>query len=166
MDKHEDYCAGHLIEAAIAYYKTTGEDKLLKTAIRFANHIDSTFRLQNRHWVSGHQEIELALMKLYHLTGNDRYLKLSSWYLEQRGKGYGKGAKPDSWKNPAYCQDAVPVKDQRKITGHAVRAMYLYTGAADVAAVTGDAAYMTAMDSVCIASPHVYYRRYWCTGKQ
>lgn len=148
MNKHEDYCAGHLIEAAIAYYKTTGEDKLLNTAIRFANHIDSTFRLQNRHWVSGHQEIELALMKLYHLTGKDRYLKLSNWYLEQRGKGYGKGLIWDSWKDPAYCQDATPVKDQRKITGHAVRAMYLYTGAADVAAVTGDAAYMTAMDSV------------------
>lgn len=158
MEKHEDYCAGHLIEAAIAYYNTTKKDKLLKTAIRLANHIDSTFRLQNRPWVSGHEEIELALMKLYHHTKNDRYLKLSNWFLEQRGKGNGKGVIWDEWKDPDYCQDGIPVKDQRKITGHAVRAMYLYTGAADVAAVTNDAGYITAMDSVWndVISHHMY----------
>ena len=158
MEKHEDYCAGHLIEAAIAYYNTTGKDKLLKTAIRFANHIDSNFRLQNKPWVSGHQEIELALMKLYHHTNNKRYLALSDWFLEQRGKGYGKGVIWDQWKDPNYCQDSLPVKDQRKITGHAVRAMYLYTGAADVAAVTNDAGYITAMDSVWndVISHHMY----------
>jgi DUF1680 family protein len=158
MEKHEDYCAGHLIEAAIAYYNTTGKDKLLQTAIRLANHIDSTFRLQNRPWVSGHQEIELALMKLYHHTGNKRYMQLADWFLEQRGKGNGKGVIWDQWKDPAYCQDAIPVRDQRKITGHAVRAMYLYTGAADVAAVSGDAGYMTAMDSVWhdVVNHHMY----------
>ena len=158
MEKHEDYCAGHLIEAAIAYYNTTKKDKLLQTAIRFANHIDSTFRLQNRPWVSGHQEIELALMKLYHHTNDKRYLELSNWFLEQRGKGYGKGKIWDDWKDPDYCQDGVPVKDQRKITGHAVRAMYLYTGAADVAAVTNDAGYIQAMDSVWadVINHHMY----------
>ncbi len=158
MEKHEDYCAGHLIEAAIAYYNTTKKDKLLKTAIRLANHIDSTFRLQNRPWVSGHEEIELALMRLYHHTKNDRYLKLSNWFLEQRGKGNGKGVIWDEWKDPDYCQDRLPVKDQRKITGHAVRAMYLYTGAADVAAVTNDAGYITAMDSLWqdVISHHMY----------
>lgn len=148
MEKHEDYCAGHLIEAAIAYYNTTGKRKLLDAAIRFADHIDSTFRLRDRHWVSGHQEIELALMKLYHLTKNDRYLQLSDWFLDQRGRGYGKGVIWDQWKDPAYCQDAVPVKQQKEITGHAVRAMYMYTGAADVAAVTGDSAYVKAMKTV------------------
>lgn len=158
MEKHEDYCAGHLIEAAIAYYNTTKKDKLLKTAIRFANHIDSTFRLQNRHWVSGHQEIELALMKLYHHTKNKQYLELSNWFLDQRGKGRGKGVIWDQWKDPDYCQDKIPVKDQRKITGHAVRAMYLYTGAADVAAVTNDAGYITAMDSLWqdVVGHHMY----------
>lgn len=158
MEKHEDYCAGHLIEAAIAYFNTTGEDKLLRTAIRLADHIDSTFRLQNRAWVSGHQEIELALMKLYHHTGNKRYLQLAEWFLDQRGKGNGKGVIWDQWKDPAYCQDAIPVRDQRKITGHAVRAMYLYTGAADVAAVNGDAGYVTAMDSVWhdVIDHHMY----------
>lgn len=148
MEKHEDYCAGHLIEAAIAYYNTTGKRKLLDAAIRFADHIDSTFRLQNRHWVSGHQEIELALMKLYHITKNNRYLQLADWFLDQRGRGYGKGVIWDQWKDPAYCQDAVPVKQQKEITGHAVRAMYMYTGAADVAAVTGDADYVNAMKTV------------------
>lgn len=161
MEKHEDYNAGHLIEAAIAYYNTTGKRKLLDAAIRFANHIDSTFRLQNRHWVSGHQEIELALMKLYHLTKNDRYLKLADWFLDQRGRGYGKGMIWDQWKAPQYCQDDVPVKSQKEITGHAVRAMYMYTGAADVAAVTGDEAYMNAMRTVW---EDVVHRNMYITG--
>jgi len=161
MEKHEDYCAGHLIEAGIAYFQTTGKRKLLDVAIRFANHIDSTFRLQNRHWVSGHQEIELALVKLYHLTANDRYLKLAQWYLEQRGHGYGRGVIWDQWKDPAYCQDDKPVKDQRQIEGHAVRAMYLYTGTADVAAATQDTGYTTAMKTIW---EDVGYRNMYLTG--
>ncbi|MFT3748565.1 MAG: glycoside hydrolase family 127 protein [Agriterribacter sp.] len=161
MEKHEDYCAGHLIEAGIAYYNTTGKDKLLNTAIRFADHIDSVFRKQNRSWVSGHQEIELALMKLYHHTQNKKYLELSDWFLQQRGHGNGKGVIWDQWKDPDYCQDGIPVKDQRKITGHAVRAMYLYTGAADVAAVSNDAGYITAMDSIW---QDVVFRHMYITG--
>jgi uncharacterized protein len=161
MEKHEDYCAGHLIEAAVAYYRTTGKRKLLDVAIRLADHIDNTFRVPNRHWVSGHEEIELALMKLYHLTGNERYLKLAGWYLEQRGRGYGKGALWEPGKNLGYCQDQLPVKEQRQITGHAVRAMYLYSGAADVAAATGDSGYMTAMKAVW---EDVVYRNMYLTG--
>jgi DUF1680 family protein len=161
MEKHEDYCAGHLIEAAVAYYRTTKKRKVLDVAIRLADHIDATFRQQNRHWVSGHEEIELALMKLYHLTDNDRYLKLADWYLDQRGHGYGKGGLWGEGKNPDYCQDTLPVRDQREIVGHAVRAMYLYTGAADVAAVTGDAGYMQAMKSVW---EDVVYRNMYVTG--
>ena len=161
MEKHEDYCAGHLIEAAVAYYNTTGKRKLLDVAIRFANHIDSTFRIPNRHWVSGHQEIELALMRLYHLTNQERYVKLADWFLAQRGHGYGKGKIWDDWKNPKYCQDDVPVKDQKEITGHAVRAMYLYTGAADVAAATNDPGYLTAMTTVW---NDVVWRNMYLTG--
>jgi DUF1680 family protein len=157
MDYHEDYCAGHLMEAAVAYYNTTGKRKLLDVAIRLANHIDSTFRLQNRHWVSGHQEIELALVKLYKTTGNKRYLDLSDWYLEQRGHGYFQ-IRPGS---QDYCQDKLPVKEQTKITGHAVRAMYLYTGAADVAAAKNDAGYMNAMQNVW---EDVVYRNMYITG--
>ncbi len=148
MEKHEDYCAGHLIEAGIAYHSTTGKRKLLDVAIRFANYIDSTFRLADRHWVSGHQEIELALMRLYHYTNEKRYLQLAKWFLDQRGHGYGKGVIWDEWKDPAYCQDEFPVKDQKEITGHAVRAMYMYTGAADVAAVTNDSGYVRAMKTI------------------
>ncbi|HEY0678411.1 MAG TPA: beta-L-arabinofuranosidase domain-containing protein [Chitinophagaceae bacterium] len=161
MEKHEDYNAGHLIEAAVAYYNTTGKKKLLDVAIRFADHIDSTFRLNNRNWVSGHQEIELALMKLYHLTSKERYLLLADWFLDQRGRGYGKGVIWDMWKDPKYCQDSVPVKSQREITGHAVRAMYMYTGAADVAAVTSDLDYMKAMKAVW---EDVVYRNMYITG--
>lgn len=161
MEKHEDYCAGHLMEAAVAYYNTTGKRKLLDVAIRFADHIDSTFRVANRPWVSGHQEIELALMKLYHLTKEDRYLKLADWFLEQRGHGHGKGKIWDEWKDPKYCQDDVPVKQQKEITGHAVRAMYQYTGAADVASVTQDPGYMNAMTAVW---EDVVYRNMYLTG--
>jgi DUF1680 family protein len=143
IPNHEDYNAGHLIEAAVAYYNATGKRKLLEVAERYANHIDSTFRLQNRHWISGHEEIELALVKLYHTTKNDRYLKLADWYLQQRGQQTAMG-----WFTPAYWQDIKPVKEQTKITGHAVRAMYLYTGAADVAAATGDTGYLKAMKAV------------------
>lgn len=161
MEKHEDYCAGHLIEAAIAWYNTTGKRTLLDVAIRFADHIDATFRLKNRPWVSGHQEIELALMKLYHLTQNRNYLDLAKWFLDQRGHGHGKGKIWDEWKDPEYCQDLVPVKDQRNITGHAVRAMYMYTGAADVAAVTNDAGYSAAMNAIW---EDVVHRNMYITG--
>lgn len=161
MEKHEDYCAGHLIEAAIAYHNTTGKGKLLEVATRFADHIDSAFRRQNRPWVSGHQEIELALMKLYHHTGREQYLELARWFLEQRGRGHGRGVIWDQWKDPKYCQDNVPVKEQKEITGHAVRAMYLYTGAADVAAVSGDAGYVKAMNAVW---EDVVYRNLYLTG--
>ena len=161
MEKHEDYCAGHLIEAAIAWYNTTGKRSLLDVAIRFADHIDATFRLKNRPWVSGHQEIELALMKLYHLTQNRNYLELAKWFLDQRGHGHGKGKIWDEWKDPEYCQDLVPVKDQRNITGHAVRAMYMYTGAADVAAVTNDAGYSAAMNAIW---EDVVHRNMYITG--
>lgn len=161
MERHEDYCAGHLIEAAVAYYNTTGKRKLLDVAIRFADHIDNTFRVKNRPWVSGHQEIELALMRLYHLTKEERYLKLADWFLDQRGRGYGKGKIWDEWKNPKYCQDDVPVKQQKEITGHAVRAMYQYTGAADVASVTNDPGYMNAMTTVW---EDVVHRNMYLTG--
>lgn len=157
MDYHEDYCAGHLIEAAVAYFNTTGKRKLLDVAIRFANHIDSTFRLTNRHWVSGHQEIELALVKLYKTTGAKRYLDLSEWYLEQRGHSYFE-RRPGS---QDYCQDKLPVKEQVQISGHAVRAMYLYTGAADVAATKSDQGYLNAMKQVW---EDVVYRNMYLTG--
>lgn len=162
MEKHEDYCAGHLIEAGVAYYKTTGKRKLLEVAIKMADHIDETFRKPNRPWVAGHQEIELALVKLYKVTEDKKYLELSDWFLDQRGHGHGIGG---IWENPhwgpKYAQDDVPVKEQKEITGHAVRAMYLYAGAADVAAAKNDAGYMNAMKTVW---EDVVYRNMYVTG--
>lgn len=148
MEKHEAYCAGHLMEAAVAYYQATGKRKLLDVAIRLADHIDRTFRQAQRPWVTGHEEIELALVKLAKTTGEQRYIQLAQYFLDQRGHGNGKGKIWDQWNDPAYAQDAVPVKDQKEITGHAVRAMYLYTGAADVGAMTGDTGYQKAMNLV------------------
>ena len=148
MEKHEAYCAGHLMEAAVAYYQATGKRKLLDVAIRLADHIDRTFRQAQRPWVTGHEEIELALVKLAKTTGEQRYIQLAQYFLDQRGHGNGKGKIWDQWNDPAYAQDAIPVKDQKEITGHAVRAMYLYTGAADVGAMTGDTGYQKAMNLV------------------
>lgn len=162
MEKHEDYCAGHLIEAGVAYYQATGKRQLLDVAIRMADHIDTQFRQANKPWVSGHEEIELALVKLFKATGEDRYLQLADWFLDQRGRGYGIGGIWDNpeW-GPKYAQDEVPVKDQKEITGHAVRAMYLYTGAADVAAAKNDPGYMKAMKTVW---EDVVYRNMYVTG--
>ena len=135
MTKHKMYCGGHMIEAAIAYYNATGKRKFLDVAINFANHIDSIFGPEKKHWVPGHQEIELALVKLFHITGEKRYLNCSHWFLEERGHNNGVGwiwQKPE-W-GPLYCQDDVPVSRINSISGHAVRAMYMFTGMADVAA--------------------------------
>jgi DUF1680 family protein len=148
MSMHEDYNGGHLIEAAVAYYDATGKRKLLDVAIRWADHFDSLFGPGKRDWVTGHQELELALVKLYRTTHQEKYLKLAHWLLDERGHRLAKGYTWTEWKDTAYAQDLVPVKDQKKITGHAVRAMYMYTGAADVARLTGDAGYLDAMKTV------------------
>jgi uncharacterized protein len=161
IEKHEDYNAGHLIEAGVAYFEATGKRKLLDVSIRFANHIDSTFRLANRTWFSGHQEIELALVKLYKTTKDKRYLDLADWYLQQRGISNNAYDYKSSWITPDYWQSGTPVKNQKEITGHAVRAMYLYTGAADVAIQTGDNGYMNAMQNVW---EDVVHRNMYITG--
>ena len=142
MDKHEMYCCGHLIEAAIAYEAATGKRTLLDVAVRFADHLTATFGEGLRDWVPGHPEIELALIKLYRHTGNLAYLELSRFLLEERGKGKG------DWKAKDYYIDYAPVRELRKIQGHAVRAMYLFTGMADYSAVSLDKEYLPALDSL------------------
>lgn len=148
MSMHEDYNAGHMIEAAVAYYNATGKRKFLDVCIKWADYFDSVFGPGKKHWVTGHEELELALVKLYHATDNKKYLDLSHWLLEERGHGYAHGYTWTDWKDTAYAQDVLPVNQQSEITGHAVRAMYLYTGAADVAAQTGDTSYVKAMKNV------------------
>lgn len=143
MDKHEMYCAGHLLEAAIAYYDVTGKSKLLDVAKGMVAHIMDTFGPGKKDWVPGHEEIELALVKLYGLTGEKKYLDFAQWLVDERGHGFG--VYGNGW-NPIHYQDVVPVRDLTEIQGHAVRAMYLFCGMADIAAYTGDEGYMAALD--------------------
>ena len=145
MDKHEMYCAGHMTEAAVAYYQATGKRKLLDVAIRMADHMMSVFGPGKRHWVPGHEEIELALVKLYQVTGETKYLDFANWLLEERGHGYGSMGDEGTW-NPMYYQDEMPVREMSSIAGHAVRCMYLYCGMADVAALKQDSGYIAAMN--------------------
>jgi DUF1680 family protein len=161
MSMHEDYCGGHMIEAAVAYFDATGKRKFLDVAIRWANHFNDVFGPGKRDWVTGHQELELAMVKLYKSTNNKSYLNAADWLLSERGKGLGKGYTWSDWKDTGYVQDLVPVKEQKEITGHAVRAMYLYTGAADVATYTGDQDYMKAMRRVW---EDVVFRNMYITG--
>jgi DUF1680 family protein len=140
--KHELYCAGHFFEAAVAYYQATGKRKVLDVAVRLADYIDSVFGPGKKHDVPGHEEIEIGLVKLYGITGEKRYLALSKFFLDQRGRAdrrkiYGE-----------YCQDHKPVVEQDAAVGHAVRAAYLYSGMADVAALTGDADYIEALGRI------------------
>ena len=145
MDKHEMYCAGHMIEAAVAYYKATGKRELLDVSTRMADHMMEQFGPGKRAWVPGHEEIELALVKLSDVTGNSDYLDFAYWLLEQRGQGHGSKGGEGEW-NPLYYQDQIPVRGLSSITGHAVRAMYLFCGMADVEALKTDAGYMEALD--------------------
>ena len=110
-----------------------------------ADHMISLFGPDKRHWVPGHEEIELALVKLYRITKEQKYLDFAYWLLEERGHGYGSKGNEGEW-DPFYYQDTVPVRDLESISGHAVRCMYLYCGMADVAALKHDTAYIAAMD--------------------
>jgi DUF1680 family protein len=133
-----------MIEAAVAYYQATGKRNLLDIAIKFADCIDANFGPEDgkRKDVPGHEEIELALVKLNRVTGNAKYLKLAEWFISQRGHTEGRATNRD------YDQDQAPVKEQREIVGHAVRAMYLYCGVADIARITDDKDYFATMDAI------------------
>ncbi|WP_414702893.1 MULTISPECIES: glycoside hydrolase family 127 protein [unclassified Proteiniphilum] len=160
MDKHEMYCAGHMIEAAVAYYKATGKRKLLDVSVRMTEHMMSLFGPGKRHWVPGHEEIELALVKLYEVTKEKKYLDFAYWLLEERGHGYGSKGTEGEW-NKLYYQDSVPVRELEEITGHAVRAMYLFCGMADVAALKGDKGYIHALNRLW---DDVVLRKMYVTG--
>ncbi|WP_438350084.1 glycoside hydrolase family 127 protein [Paenibacillus sp. FA6] len=156
-DCHELYVAGHMIEAAVAYYEATGKRKFLDVVSCFADYIDTVFGIEDGKikGYDGHQEIELALVKLYKVTGQEKYLRLSQYFLDQRGqepnffveeweaRGQipfwpGQSVGPASRPNLKYNQSYTPVREQKEAHGHAVRAVYMYTAMADVAAQTGD----------------------------
>ena len=150
MDKHELYCLGHMTEAAIAYYKATGKRSLLDVAIRMVEHAMTVIGPGKKDWVPGHEEIELALVKLYQVTGKKKYLDFADWLLSERGKGVGVYGNPLDYMPDStvlsYYQDVVPVRELSDIGGHAVRAMYLYCGMADVATYTHDEGYLSALN--------------------
>lgn len=151
LDKHEMYCGGHLMEAAIAYYQATQEKLFLDIATRLADYYMTLFGPDKRVWIPGHEEIELALVKLYEVTGTEAYLDFAHWLLEQRGNGYGQEGDEARFHHDEYREDYFhhdrPVKDIRHVQGHAVRAMYLYTGMADVSKYK-DTGYEDALYSV------------------
>lgn len=143
---HELYCAGHMAEAAVAYQRSTGDDKFVKINRALLDLICKRYgpgpgQLKN---VPGHQEIELALVKMYQLTGERKYLDQAKFFIDIRGvkEGREKGLYGE------YCQDHKPVRDQEEIVGHAVRAMYLYCGATDVAGYFRDAELLASMERV------------------
>ena len=99
---HEMYCGGHLFEAAVAYYNATGKRTFLDVATRFADHMMQTFGPGKRHWVPGHEEIELALVRLADVTQNAEYLDFAHWLLEERGHGYGSYGNETPWDAPDF----------------------------------------------------------------
>lgn len=151
-DWHELYCAGHMMEAAVAYYEATGKRKLLDVMCRFADYIAEVFGPEpdKMQGYPGHPEIELALVRLYHATGEGRYLNLSKYFIDQRGQKphwyeiEAKGREdaprrhPHDYLGPAYSQAHLPIRQQTTAEGHSVRALYLFSGVTDVAAETND----------------------------
>ena len=151
-DHHELYCAGHLIEAAVAYYQVTGKRKLLDAMIRYVDYIDSVLGPEEGklHGYPGHPVIEMALMRLYGVTRDPRHLGLAKYFVDQRGqrplyfeeedaRNHNAFYWKDSYFQYQYYQAGMPVREQTEAQGHSVRAMYLYSGMADVARETGDA---------------------------
>ncbi len=148
-DRHEMYCAGHMVEAGVAYFEATGKRTLLDVVCRLADHIDSQFGPQpgKKRAYPGHEELELALVKLYRATGEHRYLRLSEYFINERGTephyyDFEAREREEVREKPydkAYNQSHLPVRKQTVAVGHAVRAMYLYSGMADVAYETKDA---------------------------
>ncbi len=145
FDLHEMYCAGHLFQAAVAHFRATGSGRLLDVATHFADHICDTFGPEEgkRQAVDGHEEVEMALVELYRVTGDQRYLEGARYFVAARG--HGLLGRPYGQHDPSYSQDHKPLRDQSEVVGHAVRAMYLYSGAADVYAETGELALLEAL---------------------
>lgn len=160
---HELYCAGHLIEAAVAYADATGKERFLNAMCRYADCIARTFMEEASppFLTPGHEEIELALIKLYRRTGEERYLRLAQWFLDQRGNNDRDPACMGDWERPSYTQSHLPVREQFTAEGHAVRACYLYSGMADVAFETGDQGLLTACKALF---RNITERRMYITG--
>jgi DUF1680 family protein len=188
---HEDFCAGHLFEAAVGHYESTGKRTLLDIATKYADLWASVFGPGKRDGIPGHEGIELALVRLYRATGEKRYLQLAEFLINGRGqkpsffqKEYdrldpkktanflGQVRTIRHWQDrmfrhdpnkfdTSYCQDHLPVRQQMEVVGHAVRAMYLFSGMADVAYETGDTGLVEALDRLY---HNVTTKRMYVTG--
>lgn len=139
---HELYCAGHLFQAAVAYYRATSTTKLLDVATRFADLLVDTFGLGKRQGTCGHPEIEMALVELYRATGKTTYLEQAKYFIDERGKGVMRGI---GWMKAEYHQDRIPVRQAEVVEGHAVRAMYLNAGVTDLYLETGEKALLAVL---------------------
>src|SRR5256714_765313 len=169
-DRHELYCAGHLMEAAVAHFQATGKRTLLDALSRYADYIDSVFGPEpgKKRGYPGHEEIELALVKLYRATGERRYLRLSQYFIEERGRqphyydaeAHLRGEDPAAfWAGTyEYNQSHLPVREQQEVTGHAVRAMYLYSTMTDLAREFHDASLLATCKRLWshLCSTHLY----------
>jgi DUF1680 family protein len=172
-DHHELYCAGHLIEAAVAHVQATGKRSLIDAVCRYADYIDATFGPEEgkRRGYCGHEEIELALVKLYRCTGEQRYLRLSQYFIEERGQrpsyfdleARARGEQPADYEMVTYeyNQSHVPIREQHEIVGHAVRAMYLFSAVADLARELGDDSLFAICQDIW---QHLYAKRLYITG--
>ncbi|WP_245904853.1 glycoside hydrolase family 127 protein [Pseudoroseicyclus aestuarii] len=177
-DNHEMYNAGHLLEGAVAYYQATGKDRFLRVMERNMDHIARTFGRGEgqRPGYPGHQEIELALIRAFHATGQQKFLDLATYFIDERGsrepehyfdtEAKARGDDPADYFFAAsgmyeYSQSHLPVREQTKVVGHAVRAMYMYAAMADLAAEHGDAALKAACETLWA---DVIERRMYVTG--
>lgn len=158
---HELYNAGHLYEAAAAHYLATGQKTLLNIALRNAELVWREFGPGKRAVAPGHQVIEMGLIKLYRVTGDDRYLNLAKFFIDQRGRNVQYASKGTPYETGQYWQDHLPVTEQTEAVGHAVRAGYLYAAMADVAALTGDEDYTQAIDRIW---ENMVQKKYYLTG--
>ncbi|WP_153800552.1 glycoside hydrolase family 127 protein [Foetidibacter luteolus] len=148
-NSHELYNAGHLYEAAAAHYYATGKRNLLDIALKNADLVCSVFGPGKRTVAPGHEIVEMGLVKLYRITGKQEYLNTAKFFIDARGHYKGYDAKSnDPWKNGSYWQDDKTVTNMNEVVGHAVRAMYLYSAVTDIAALTGDTAYIRSIDAL------------------
>jgi DUF1680 family protein len=154
-DLHELYCAGHLIQAAVAHHRCTGKRSMLEIALRYAEYICHVFGPEGRNGTCGHQQLEMALVDLYRLTRDERYLRQAEVFIERRGQ------QPPAIGGSPYHQDHAPFRTLSAVTGHAVRMVYYCAGATDILAETGNEEYRAALDRLW---SNMTGRRMYVTG--
>ena len=156
---HELYNVGHMYEAAVAHYRATGKRNFLNVAIKNADLIESIFGPGKQYGIPGHQEIEIGLVKLFRATEDQKYLNLAKYFLDARGKDSSDERYPQN--RDIYLQNHIPVIEQSEAVGHSVRATYMYSGMADVAAIAGDENYIDAIERIW---ENVVYKKIYVTG--